>query len=97
MRITYDPAKREGTLRERGLDFRDAAEVFAGPTLILPDTRRDYDEERFRTVGYLHGRMVMVVWTPRGGARRVFSMRKCNVKEQARYRQRLGEARRDDG
>jgi uncharacterized DUF497 family protein len=33
VRITYDPAKREKTLRERGLDFADAAEVLAGPTL----------------------------------------------------------------
>jgi uncharacterized DUF497 family protein len=30
MAITYDPAKRERTLRERGLDFEDAAAVFAG-------------------------------------------------------------------
>lgn len=32
MKITYDPAKREATLKDRGLDFEDAALVFAGVT-----------------------------------------------------------------
>jgi uncharacterized DUF497 family protein len=30
VRITYDKAKREITLTERGLDFEDATHVFAG-------------------------------------------------------------------
>ncbi|MGH6908429.1 MAG: hypothetical protein ACREDX_11295 [Aestuariivirga sp.] len=33
MHITYDSAKRLKTLAERGLDFEDAVEVFAGRTL----------------------------------------------------------------
>ena len=37
MRITFDPAKRERVLRERGLDFRQAKEVFDGPHLTRPD------------------------------------------------------------
>jgi uncharacterized DUF497 family protein len=44
--ITFDPAKRDWTLRERGLDFLEAAEVFAGPTLDEPDRRRDYGDHR---------------------------------------------------
>jgi uncharacterized protein (DUF4415 family) len=31
------------------------------------------------TVGHLDGRMVMVVWTQRGSARRIISMRECNA------------------
>jgi len=31
MRVTYDPEKRERTLRERGLDFEDARIVFEAP------------------------------------------------------------------
>lgn len=30
MRIEYDPEKRSTTLKERGLDFSRAAEVFQG-------------------------------------------------------------------
>ena len=36
MAITFDPAKRDETLAERGLDFADAEQVFAGLTLIRP-------------------------------------------------------------
>lgn len=42
--ITYDPAKRRRTLEDRGLDFEDAVEVFAGRTLDMPDRRFDYGE-----------------------------------------------------
>jgi hypothetical protein len=89
VRITFNRAKREWTLRERAIDFRDAKHVFAGRTLDLRDTRFDYSEPRMQTIGYLAGRMVMVVWTPRGQARRIISMRKCNAKEQKRYRERF--------
>ena len=85
MRITFDPAKRDATLTERGLDFADAAEVFAGPTADLPDTRFAYPEPRTISFGYLRGRLVVVVWTPAEGGRRVISMRKANDREQRRY------------
>jgi uncharacterized DUF497 family protein len=88
MAITYDPAKRDSTLRERRLDFNDAAKVFAGWTIDVPDLRRDYGERRINTVGYLRGRMVIVCWTPRGKDRRIISMRKANEREKARYRKR---------
>jgi uncharacterized protein len=87
--IIYDPAKREKTLQDRALDFDDAVHVFAGHTLNVEDRRRSYREVRIQTVGYLAGRMVMVVWTPRGNTRRIISMRKCNAKEQTRYRNRF--------
>ncbi|SEG35954.1 hypothetical protein SAMN05216242_1631, partial [Thauera chlorobenzoica] len=52
-------------------------------------TREDYSEPRHITVGKLDGRMVVMVWTPRGEARRIISMRKANEREQARYAHRL--------
>jgi uncharacterized protein len=91
VRITFDPDKRDRTLAERGLDFADAAEVFAGVTLDSPDSRKDYGETRIITAGHLRGRLVIVVWTPRGDARHVISMRKANEREKARFGQRLGE------
>jgi uncharacterized protein len=65
MKITFDPVKRASTLSDRGLDFADSVEVFAGKALNIPDDRRDYGEPRIITVGSLRGRMVIVVWTPR--------------------------------
>jgi len=92
MKITFDPAKRATTLRDRSLDFADAAEVFAGKALNIPDERRDYGESRIITVGLLRERMVIVVWTPRGNGRHVFSMRKANDREKARFGKRLEES-----
>jgi uncharacterized protein len=89
MKITFDPVKRAVTLAERGLDFEDAAELFRGDTLDSPDDRRDYGELRMLTVGHLRGRMVIVVWTPRGNARHVISMRKANAREKARFGKRF--------
>jgi len=84
MRVTYDPAKRRETFQERGLDFEDAALVFAGPTLEVEDTRKDYGETRIICFGYLESRLVVVGYTPRGSARHVFSMRKANGREKRR-------------
>ena len=91
MAITYDPAKREWTLRERDLDFERAEEVFAGLTLDILDLRRDYGELRINSVGHLDRRMVIVCWTPRGNSRHVISMRKANEREKARYGKRFEE------
>jgi uncharacterized DUF497 family protein len=91
IKITYDPTKRDWTLGERGLDFLEAIDVFADPTIDIPDLRHDYGEARINSVGHLRGRMVIVTWTPRGDARHVISMRKANDREKARYGKRYEE------
>ena len=89
MRITFDPAKRAKTLAERGLDFADAALVFAGITLEVEDTRKKYGEPRIICYGYIEKRLVVVGYTPRGEDRHIFSMRKANDREKARIAPRL--------
>jgi uncharacterized DUF497 family protein len=84
MRISYDPAKRQKTLDERGLDFEDAPDVFAGLTFEVEDTRQDYGETRMICFGHLADRLVVIGYTPRGAVRHIFSMRKANEREQAR-------------
>jgi len=90
MEIGFDPAKRDEVLAKRGLDFADAPEVFGGPVFERDDDRFDYGERRIITVGLLRGRMVVLVWTPRGAARHIISMRKANDRERTRYQTRLG-------
>ncbi len=90
MAISFDPAKRAQTLTGRGLDFADAEAVFATLLIENRDDRFDYGEDRWITVGFLRGRMVVVVWTRRGENRHVISMRKANGKEQRRYGKQLG-------
>ena len=89
MRITCDPAKRRRTLEERGLDMRRAKEIFAGYHFTRVDDRFDYGEPRFTTVGWLDSRLVVFVWTPRGTARRIVSMRHCHEREAKTLRQFL--------
>jgi uncharacterized DUF497 family protein len=84
MGIAYDPDKRAWTLKERGLDFEDAPLVFAGLTVEVEDTRKDYGEVRMLCYGKLEGRLVVVGYTPRGADRHIFSMRKANKREQER-------------
>ncbi|NOX72354.1 MAG: BrnT family toxin [Alphaproteobacteria bacterium] len=85
MKIEFDTAKRDETLRKRGLDMKQADKVFAGDTLTVQDDRRDYGEIRFITIGFLLGRMVLVAWTERAGNRRIISMRKANEREKRKY------------
>ena len=61
MLIEFDTSKREITLRERGLDFARADEVFAGRNLTREDQRHVYGERRYQTVGWLDSRLVMIV------------------------------------
>jgi uncharacterized DUF497 family protein len=90
MKISYDPAKREATLLERGLDFEDAWQLFEPPTVTFEDDRFDYPEQRQITVGYLNNRMAMVAWTLTEQGIRVISMRKINEREQKRFAPRMG-------
>ena len=51
MQIEFDTGKRKKTLVLRGLDFARAAEVFTGVTVTVPDSRHNYGEPHFVTVG----------------------------------------------
>ena len=90
MAITFDPAKRDKTVKERGLDFADAQIVFDSLLIENPDLRFDYGEARFIPVGLIRDRMIVVVWTRRGDDRHIISMRKANDREQRRYGKQLG-------
>ena len=64
-------------------------EIFERSTITVRDDRKDYGETRYISIGMLDGRMVVVVWTPRGVARRIISLRKANGREQEIYGARL--------
>ena len=89
MELTYDVKKRALTLLERGLDFEDAVHVFASTTIDIADDRRNYGETRWLTFGMLGDRLVVLVWTQRGEARHIISMRKANDRDKKRYGREL--------
>jgi uncharacterized DUF497 family protein len=53
VKITYDPNKREWTLRVRRLDFDHAVDVVTGDHFERISDTQDYGEIRLVTAGYL--------------------------------------------
>jgi uncharacterized protein len=73
------------TLAARGLDFAWASQIAGVYEYIIEDTRFDYGEKRFVSLGNIKGRLCVVVWTPRNSGRHIISMRKANDREQKNY------------
>ena len=48
--------------------------------------RENYGERRMICFGYLQGRLMVVGYVQRGESRHIFSMRKANEREQAKFR-----------
>lgn len=64
--------------------------MFSGRHTVLEDDRFDYGETRYISAGYLGDRMVVMVWTSRGDARHIISMRYSHAKEQRNWEKHLG-------
>jgi len=79
--ILWHESKRQSNLRKHGLDFADAGQVFAGPTLTMEDAGADYDEQRFNTLGLLGVTVVCICHTETDDEIRVISMRKAETHE----------------
>ncbi|MBV5309238.1 BrnT family toxin, partial [Chromatium okenii] len=63
MNFTWNESKRQANLTKHGLDFADAAAVFALDTFTFEDQRFAYGEHRFITLGLLGVTVVVVVHT----------------------------------
>jgi uncharacterized DUF497 family protein len=86
VQFEWDDAKAASNVAKHGIDFDDALRVFLDPRrLVAEDDRRDYGERRLRVLGAVHGRVVLVVCTWRGGICRLISARKANARERRRY------------
>jgi uncharacterized DUF497 family protein len=82
----WDEQKSEATRAERGVGFDAAAAIFAGVYLNREDERRQYGEHRFIATGEAGGRVITVVWTPRGGRRRIIAAWPASNRERREYR-----------
>ena len=85
MHITYDPAKNQRNIRERGLPFDLAAEFEFESALIDVDSRREYSETRYVALGWLHGRLHVLCFAETADGIRVISFHKANDREVKRY------------
>ena len=46
MEFEWDEDKRRANARKHGIDFADAATIFGGKIVVIPDDRFDYCETR---------------------------------------------------
>ncbi len=85
MRITFDAAKNDRNVATRGISFDSAAEFQWDSALIVEDTRANYGERRFQSLGFIGEKLHMLVFTPRAGNVHVISLRRANKREITRY------------
>ncbi len=92
MKFTWDENKNQLNIRKHGIDFSDAAYVFADPfALSIPDDEHSETEERWLLLGKnLNEQMLLVVHTFRyDDVVRIISARKATATETATYMKRL--------
>ena len=89
-----DPAKERSNIARHGLTFLDGYRVLTTPAadrLTIEDTRRDYGEPRWITVG-AHPQMPAIIlhvtYTWRGDRPRLISVRRANSRERKRHASR---------
>jgi uncharacterized protein len=83
--MTYDPAKRRSNKRRHGIDLADCDAVFDAPMLTREDAIQGYGEQRLMSLGWLKGRVVVLVWTDREDGPRSISCREAKPHEQEAY------------
>jgi len=90
--ISYDPAKNEKNIAERGISSERVADFEWTSALIAEDLREDYGELRFQALGLIGTRLHVLVFTPRAGSVHVISLRKANRREVMRYESKKKES-----
>ncbi len=86
MEFEWDDAKAELNLAQHGIDFADATAIFLDVLRIEGmDCREDYGEDRYRTIGVVEGRILVVVYTVRENALRIISARRATRRERRAY------------
>ena len=85
MNVEWHEDKRLRNLRERQVDFADAALIFENPVIEAEDGRDDYGEVRYCALGHVDDDYFMVVYTWRGEKRRIISAWKVGDDGKQRY------------
>ena len=85
MTFEWDEEKAAANVAKHGIRFDYAARVFLDPyRLEMPDEREEYEEVRFKTIGMVDNR-ALVIYTVRNGNIRLISARRAERYEQRQY------------
>ena len=79
--FSWNEKKRQENLKQHKLDFADAIAVFEGLTFTFEDSRFNYSEQRFITLGLLAGMVVSIVHTECEDSIHIISFRKASRNE----------------
>jgi hypothetical protein len=85
----WNEKKRESNVKKHGIDFLDAQKAFDNHHLTVQDTRFDYPEERFLTLGIISGVVIFIAHTENEFLIKIISARKATKNEQKIYFQSL--------
>lgn len=81
----WDDEKNRANIAKHGVSFELAARIFDGPVLTAPDSRADYGEARYVSLGVVESVLLVVVHTDRHGSTRIISARRANRAERRNY------------
>ena len=90
MKISYDHAKNDWNIRERGLSFAEVDKFNFTTAVRVEDLRNDYGETRIVAYGFIGNRLYALCYKPLGEIDiRVISFRKANKREEKFYAQNI--------
>ena len=86
VQIEFDPAKTRANLAKHKVSFAHAEQALRDPSAATVEDPDAQGERRFVTLGLdALGRILVVVYTPRGDRVRLISARKVSRGEAAQY------------
>ena len=86
MVVDYDPDKDDANRIKHGVPLVFGVRIFADPRLAIVETVRIGDEEeRFKAIGLVEGKLWTAIHVWRGEIVRMISVRRSNAREQRDY------------
>ncbi len=85
MQFGWDEDKAQSNLVKHGITFDYGTLVFEDANRLDRLDERNYDEDRWLTIGLVEGRELAVVYTVRSNYIRVISARKAEHRERRDY------------
>jgi uncharacterized DUF497 family protein len=92
VKFEWDEQKDRINIRKHGISFEDAKAIFEDVRITAVDSRQPYGEIRKISLGMIHGRVCVAVYTERKGVTRIISARKANQRERRRYNEYIKRA-----
>ncbi len=84
LEFEWDEAKRIGNIEKHGLDFNDADLLFGGPFIQAP-AKAVRGEARWLAIGLIYDITATAIFTRRGSAVRLISLRRARRGEREDY------------